>query len=253
MRMRVPGFTCFSTTSVGELKNTMESLSALSTSATASASTPSAAPISEKRRCLRVIVVLGPLAFKTKSSEKVIKPSQLDRIAGECTPRIDDGGTRLLRLAEHEVRANEPQPPLDVGAIAMQPLGEPFDHAFDHRPALLGAKLGGRRNLLVARVATRTTRCAGARASGSDASERASQHIDPRRIGWRGLEQRAPSRGGLAVVTVLLGSKPEEVLRLDAVRIERDRPFKCSLRLRGHYSVGAEHQRLAQRRFAAKY
>ena len=88
----------------------------------------------------------------------------------------------------------------------MQPLGEPFDHAFDHRPALLGAKLGRRRNLLVARVATRTTRCAGARASGSDASERASQHIDPRRIGWRGLEQRAPSSGGLAVVTVLLGS-----------------------------------------------
>ena len=34
-RMRVPGATCFSTTSVGELKNTIESFSALSTSAAA--------------------------------------------------------------------------------------------------------------------------------------------------------------------------------------------------------------------------
>ena len=36
-RMRVPGSSCFSTTSVGELKNTMESLSVVSTSAAASA------------------------------------------------------------------------------------------------------------------------------------------------------------------------------------------------------------------------
>jgi len=55
MRRRVPGLTFFSTTSLGELKKTRSSLSALSTNATASASTASAVPISEKRRCLRVI------------------------------------------------------------------------------------------------------------------------------------------------------------------------------------------------------
>jgi hypothetical protein len=57
---------------------------------------------------------------------------QLDRIASEHSPRIDDGGTRLVGLAEHHIGANEPQPSLDIGAaVAMQSLREPFDHALD--------------------------------------------------------------------------------------------------------------------------
>src|SRR5262249_14692157 len=55
IRIRVPGGWCFSTTSVGELKNTIESRSAPSTSAAAIASTPRLVPIRTSRRCLRVI------------------------------------------------------------------------------------------------------------------------------------------------------------------------------------------------------
>src|SRR5882757_8650785 len=54
-RMREPAGIFFSTTSVGELKKTIESFSAPSTSATATASTPSDEPINARRRCLRVM------------------------------------------------------------------------------------------------------------------------------------------------------------------------------------------------------
>jgi hypothetical protein len=53
--MRLPGAIFFSTTSVGELKNTIESRSANNTSVAAMASTPIPEPIRISRRCLRVI------------------------------------------------------------------------------------------------------------------------------------------------------------------------------------------------------
>src|ERR1700761_4600926 len=53
--MRAPGAICLSATSLGELKNTIESRNALSISATATARTPSEQPIRTRRRCLRVI------------------------------------------------------------------------------------------------------------------------------------------------------------------------------------------------------
>ena len=53
--MRVPAGTCFSTTSLGELKKTIESRSALSISETANATTAIPLPIKTRRRCLRVI------------------------------------------------------------------------------------------------------------------------------------------------------------------------------------------------------
>ena len=76
-RMRVPGATCFSTTSLGELKNTMESRNALSISATATASTPSPPPIRTRRRCLRVIVVrlrriMLSSAFETQIFDEIV-------------------------------------------------------------------------------------------------------------------------------------------------------------------------------------
>src|SRR5215813_8404018 len=101
--MRVPGLMCFSTTSVGELKKTMDSLSAPSTRATASASTPRAAPMRERRRCLRVIAQSRCLAFETQSLDEIVEPPQFDCIAGERTARIDDSGARLIRLAKHQI------------------------------------------------------------------------------------------------------------------------------------------------------
>src|SRR5437868_5899564 len=141
MRMRIPGLTCFSTTSVGELKNTIESLSAKSTSATASPSTPSAAPIKERRRCLRVMRIPEPSAPETRSFGQIVEASQLVRIAGERPPRVGHGGAGLVGFAQHHIGAHEPQPSLDVGAVAVQPFRQPLDHAFDHALALLGAHL----------------------------------------------------------------------------------------------------------------
>src|SRR5262245_48731172 len=178
MRMRCPGLTCFSTTSVGELKNTIESLSARSTSATASASTPSAAPSKDRRRCLRVITFSGRSAFDPQSFDQVVEPPQLVRIAGERTPRIRRGGARLVGLPEHHIGANEPQPPLDVGAVAVEPLGEAIDHALDHELALLGAELRRCGDLLLARAAAgaacRASRCA---AGALDAGECAAHEV----------------------------------------------------------------------------
>src|SRR5262249_20772725 len=122
MRKRVPGLTCFSASSVGVLKKTMESLSALSTNATASARMPRAAPIREKRRCLRVIIQSVGLAFQTKPSEEVVEPAQLGRIADERGPRIENGRAAPAGLAQHHVGTNEPQPFFDIAAVAMQPL-----------------------------------------------------------------------------------------------------------------------------------
>src|SRR5262245_31627733 len=145
--MRVPGLICFSTTSVGELKKTMESLSAPSTNATASASTPSAAPINVRRRCLRVIArfrayALIPrmsfiakrsrcsgteLALEPQSLDEVVEPLQLAGLAGQRATRIYHGGAGLVGLAQHHIGAHQPQPSLHVGAVAIEPLGEPLD------------------------------------------------------------------------------------------------------------------------------
>src|SRR5262249_50750545 len=152
MRMRVPGVTSFSTTSVGELKNTMESLSAPSTSATAIASTPSAAPMRESRRCLRVIAPPVVSTFQAQAFDEIVEALELGRIVGERTPGIAGGGPRLVGLAEDRIGAHQSEPSLDVGAVVMESLGETLDHAADHGVALLAAELGGGRNLLVARA-----------------------------------------------------------------------------------------------------
>src|SRR5262245_10920170 len=232
MRMRCPALTCFSTTSVGELKNTIESLSATSTSATASASTPSAAPSRERRRCLRVITFSERSAFDPQSFDQVVEPPQFVRIAGERTPRIRRGGARLVGLPEHHIGANEPQPPLNVGAVAVEPLCEAIDHTLDHELALFRAELRRCGDLLLARAAAGTA--ARDRRTGPtgalDAGERAAHEIDPGRARRSGLDQRAPRRSGADAVAVLLGRQTEEVARLHVRRVERDGFLECALR-----------------------
>src|SRR5262249_37044039 len=140
-RMRVPGLTSFSTTSVGELKNTMESLSAPSTRATASASTPSAVPMRESRRCLRVITPPVASTFQAQASDEVVEALELGGIVGERTPGFAGRGPRLVGLAEDHIGAHQPEPSLDVGAVVMESFGETLDHAADHGIALLAVQL----------------------------------------------------------------------------------------------------------------
>src|SRR5882757_625871 len=118
-RMRLPGATCFSTTSLGELKKTIESLSALSTSATATASTPSAEPIKTKRRRLRVIAAFLDLSstLEAQSLDQLVDLAELSGFGHERASRVAGCGTRFVALAQHHIGAHQSQPPLEIGAV----------------------------------------------------------------------------------------------------------------------------------------
>src|SRR6516225_5215658 len=148
------------------------------------------------------------LAFEAKSFEEIVEPPQFARIAGERTARIDDGSARLVGLAEHHVGANQSQPSLYIVAVAVQPLGKPLDHALNHGLASLGSERRRRSHLFGAWTATWSSAWIIGRGRTVDARKRASQQIDPWRIGRSSLDQRAPRRGGLRAVAVLLRCKP---------------------------------------------
>src|SRR5262249_21058930 len=147
------------------------------------------------------------LAFEAKSFEEIVEPPQFAGIAGERTARIDDGSARLVGLAEHHIGANESQPSLYIAAVAMQPLGKPLDQALNHSLGLLGSERRRRRHLCGVWPATRSSAWIVGRGRTVDAGERASQQINPWRTGRSSLDQRAPRRGGLRAVAVLLGCK----------------------------------------------
>src|SRR5437588_5991367 len=105
MRMRWPALTCFSTRSVGELKKTIESWSAISTSPAASPSTASAPPISLRRLCRRVISQSAYSALEAQCFEEILELSQLGRIARERAARICDGSAGLIGFVEYHIGA----------------------------------------------------------------------------------------------------------------------------------------------------
>src|SRR5580700_9159127 len=139
--MRVPGLTCFSTTSLGELKNTIESRNAFSISPTATARTPSEPPIRTRRRCLRVILAASTAlcrqsSFETQAFCEVIDPLDLVGMFGKCFLRVSGGAFCLFALAEHGVGAHQPKPAFDIAAVRVQPISELGNHATDHLGAL---------------------------------------------------------------------------------------------------------------------
>jgi hypothetical protein len=85
--MRVPAGTCFSTTSLGELKKTIESRNALSISATATANTTIPLPIKTRRRCLRVIVAPF-LSFEPETLDEIIDTLDLVGLIGQRTASV---------------------------------------------------------------------------------------------------------------------------------------------------------------------
>src|SRR4051812_37634184 len=145
--MRAPGATCFSSTSVGELKNTIASFKAYSTSPAARPSTPRPAPIRVSRRCLRVMEALASSAFQFELFRKLIKPAKLVGILIKRTPRVRQCRKRAVPVAQHRIGAHQPQPALDVRAVAVQPLCQALDHAADHGVAVFRLHLAGRCNI----------------------------------------------------------------------------------------------------------
>src|SRR5262245_16756558 len=122
--MRVPGLTLFSTTSVGELKNTIESLRANRTRAAATPSTARPEPINASRRCLRV---MSP--FQPEFLHQRIETADLVRLASQCAARVRCRRARLVRLAQHHIGTQQAQPSFDIGSILLQPCRETIHHA----------------------------------------------------------------------------------------------------------------------------
>src|SRR6266480_4074284 len=156
-RMRVPGVTRFSTTSVGELKNTMESLSAESTRRAATPRTLRAEPIRMRRRCLRVMPTIlrapGASAFESKAFNERVEALNLYRVARQRTAGVGSGGEGLFALAEDRISTHQPQPSVEIGAVAIETLGESGNHPAHHFGTLAGGKLGGSRHVVGARPA----------------------------------------------------------------------------------------------------
>src|ERR1700733_14889900 len=165
-RMRVPGPTCFSAMSLGELKNTMASRNALSISATATASTPSPAPIRTRRRCLRVIYIRSrcmmlPSAFQPETFDELIDPLDVVRMIRQRVPRVGGGILGLVAVAEYRIGAHQAQPAFDVAALGVQAIGQAGDHAADHLAALLVAHVRRGRDVRVTRARRLRNRLAG--------------------------------------------------------------------------------------------
>src|SRR5271170_3364761 len=193
-RMRVPDAICFSATSLGELKNTIESRNALSMSATAMASTPSPPPIRTRRRRLRVMIVFSPAALLSAlQSEAFYQNADTLEIVGSVDQRaLGVGGSvlGLVALTEHHIGAHQAEPAVDVGAVTVQPVGETCDHAADHVAALVVAQIGRRGDIVGARTGSGDLRSGRPR-------QRLAYELDPLRPGRRIGEQRAPHRGSL--------------------------------------------------------
>src|SRR6516165_10656221 len=98
--MRVPAGTCFSTTSLGELKKTIESRNALSISATATANTTSSLPIKTRRRRLRVIVApISSLKPQTQTLDEIIDTLDLVGLVGQCAAGVRRGLLGFIAVA----------------------------------------------------------------------------------------------------------------------------------------------------------
>src|SRR5580658_9778781 len=244
-RMRMPGPICFSATSLGELKNTIESRNALSISATATASTPSPAPIKRRRRCLRVIYIrlrcmMLPSAFQPETFDEFVDPLDIVRMIRQRVPRIGGGILGLVAIAEYRIGAHQAQPAFDVAALGVQAIGQAADHAADHFDALLVAHVRRGGDVRVTRPRRVRNRLPG------DAAKRGTDETDPRRAGRCLLEHGAPAGGGARAVAVLLVGETEKIPRLGLVRIARHGSFKNVLGPIGHDTVGGRDQSLAE-------
>src|SRR5262249_34810445 len=217
-RMRVPGAICFSETSVGELKNTIESLSAVSTSAAAMPSTPTPAAIRARRRCLRVIVS----ALDTELFYAILEAAELVRLVGQRAAGIAGGSASLVPIAQHHIGAQEPQPAVRIGTVALQPLGKPGHHAADHLAAIAFAHLRRCGHVLGARPGRVRSRCAlfwrarrrpRSRSRGrlrtGDARQCRGHERDVRRAGGGARQNLAEDAGSGIALAVLFGGHAE--------------------------------------------
>src|SRR5262245_44103383 len=218
-RIRVPAAMCFSATSVGELKKTIESLSAPSTSATATASTERAEPMRTSRLCFRVIVTF-PSAFEAQPFNQLVDLTQLLRLAGHSAAGLADRSQGLVALTQYHIGAHQAQPSLEIGTVAVQTLGQLRYHVVHHNEPLLGGHLRCRCHILGGRAAARHSR------------DLLAYEISPWRIGRCRRQHGAPDLRSRGRPAVLLGRDAKEIPRLDVARVKLGRALECLLGFR---------------------
>jgi hypothetical protein len=77
----------------------------------------------------------------TVDAEPFKRPIELTHLIGVASERpasVRDGGSRLFGFSKHLVGAYEPDPAIEIGPIGLQSLGEPVNHAANHRALLVG-------------------------------------------------------------------------------------------------------------------
>src|SRR5882672_11501923 len=235
--MREPVAICFSATSVGELKKTIASLSAVSARATASASTVRAEPIRTRRRFLRVIVTFLVIssAFETQALHELFDLAQLLRLAGERAARVTNCSQCLVAITEHHIGADEPLPSLDIRSIALQALRQPRHHGPHHGDLLFRRELRCRCHIL--RTRTRST---------GDPRDLLANELGPGRIGRCARQHGAPDLDSRRRLAVLLGRNAHEVPRLDVPTIELNGARERLPGFRRKLAITCRHQRLAE-------
>src|SRR5215510_11377037 len=220
--IRVPGTTRFSATSVGELKNTMESRNAASTIAAAMASTPKLVPIRTNRRCLRVIPSRS--AFKPQTLVHIFDPTELIGIIGKCPSGIGGSCVRFVPVTEHHISAQQPLPAINVVSILLQPIRKAGDHAADHFSPILFAHGARRGNVFATWLRSRSYGLIVSYARKCVAYDR-----QPRRVSRRSADHIAPDSSRLRAITVLLSGHTHVKLCLGLARVERERTLECRL------------------------
>ena len=182
------------------------------------------------------------LSLRVRGLDQFVQPAQLVRLARKRAAGVAGGGARLVLVAQHHIGAHQPQPSLDVGAVLLQPLGQP------RRPCRApsssrcsGDKLGSR-----PRCPPRSGRAAAPphrdrRAPAIPARSRPSRRRPARRPAACARPRPLPSDGRPA-----RRQAPENSAPGNRRRSRRSARSNASLGLGGDDAVGGAGQRLAE-------
>ena len=146
------------------------------------------------KRVLATFSLRARVPSTSSSIWRSFSGSRCERAASLAGRRL-----RLVALAQYHIGAHQPQPSLEIGAVLLQPLGQPLDHAAHHGGALFGAEVvGGGHVLLVGPVCVRAA---------LDPRQLAADELGPGRVAGAPRQHGAPDRGGVRGTAILLGGQ----------------------------------------------
>src|ERR1700682_2946600 len=82
-------------------------------------------------------VAASCLSIEPEILQAFIQLSQPPGVVGDGLTGFGERALCLVAVPHDHIGADQPQPSLDVVAVLLQPAGEAFDHATDHRAAVV--------------------------------------------------------------------------------------------------------------------